>query len=247
MSTPSQWIEQNQKALNHLLDGEPEEARQWVHSFLTQSGSALEDPFCSQIAANAYLAYVIRNKPDEIRSAFEIAESNMFKRIGTEFDSKRESYQQALSAEVEARISRMAERLIAERFDSPSETEDKEDKSVQGLKTATHKLAHSAIVASSGIIGLVLGLFISSFLGSKNPISPTAADNHLLNWAKSKQGEFARQLIEWNGDRLVSLKCEAEAQRDAITLAIRGVQATRGVCAVFVRDPRESKPQQVSE
>ncbi|GGA45855.1 hypothetical protein [Okeania sp. KiyG1] len=88
MSTPSQWIEQNQKALNHLLDGEPEEAKVWVHSFLTQSGSALEDPFCSQIAANAYLAYVIRNKPDEIRSAFEIAESNMFKRIGTEFDSK---------------------------------------------------------------------------------------------------------------------------------------------------------------
>lgn len=244
MSTPSQWIEQNQKALNHLLDGEPEEARQWVHSFLTQSGSALEDPFCSQIAANAYLAYVIRNKPDEIRSAFEIAESNMFKRIGTEFDSKRESYQQALSAEVEARISRTAERLIAERLGSPSASEDK---SVPGLKIATHKLAASAIVASSGIIGLVLGLFISSFLSSKNPITPTATDNHLLNWAKSKQGEFARQLIEWNGDRLVSRKCETETQRNGITLAIRGIQATRGVCAVFVRDPRESKPQQVSE
>ncbi|NET46944.1 DUF6753 family protein [Okeania sp. SIO2B3] len=243
MSTPSQWIEQNQKALNHLLDGEPEEARQWVHSFLTQSGSALEDPFCSQIAANAYLAYVIRNKPDEIRSAFEIAESNMFKRIGTEFDSKRESYQQALSAEVEARISRMAERLVAERFDSPSEAEDK---SVQGLKNATHKLILAAIIASSGIIGLVLGLFISS-LSSKNLINPAATDNHLLNWAKSKQGEFARQLIEWNGDRLVSLKCEKEAKRDNITLAVNGIQATRGVCAVFVRNPRESKPQQVSE
>ncbi|GGA45355.1 DUF6753 family protein [Okeania sp. KiyG1] len=246
MSTPSQWIEQNQKALNHLLDGEPEEAKVWVHSFLTQSGSALEDPFCSQIAANAYLAYVIRNKPDEIRSAFEIAESNMFKRIGTEFDSKRESYQQALSAEIEARMSWMAERLVAERFDSPSETEDKEDKSVQGLKIATHKLAHSAIVASSGIIGLVLGLFISSFLSSKNPINPTT-DNHLLNWAKSKQGEFARQLIEWNGDRLVSRKCEIEAKRDRITLAIDGIQATRGVCAIFVRSPRETEPQKVAE
>ncbi len=241
--TPSQWVAKNQKALNILLEKATPEAKEWVNNFLTESGSALEDPFCSQIAANAYLAYVMRNKPVEVRDAFEIAEAKMLKQLGTQFDAKKESYEQALSAELEARIARMAERLIAQQFDSPSEVEA-EGKSVKSQKFAIHPVA---IAILSGAVGLALGLFSSFFLNNEKPISSTATDSHILNWAKSKQGEFARQLIEWNGARLLSRNCETEARANNITLTVKGIQATRGVCAVFVRDPRNTKPQQVTK
>lgn len=245
MSTPSQWVERNQKALNILLEKATPEAKEWVNNFLTESGSALEDPFCSQIAANAYLAYVMRNKPVEVRDAFEIAEAKMLKQLGTQFDSKKESYEQALSAELEARIARMAERLIAQQFDSPSETQP-EDKSAKKPKIGIHPIA---IATLSGAFGLALGLLPGFFLSNEQPIdsSFTATDSHLLRWAKSKQGKFARQLIEWNGARLLNRKCEAEARANNITLTVRGIQATRGVCAVFVRNPRETQPQQIAE
>ncbi len=231
--TQSQWIERNQKALTQLLECETDEAKAWVDTFLKQSGSALEDPFCVQIATNAYLAYVIRNKPDEIRSAFEIGETKLFKSLGQEFDSKKDSYEQALSAELEARIARMAERLLQER------TGKQVAATQPGIK---FKIA----LPIGCLVGIMLGLSCGFFVwGNSNGIlSPK--DAQILNWAKSKPGIFARQLIEWNGVRLLNLRCEAEAKAENITLAVEGIQATRGVCAVFVRDPRQTQPQQVS-
>lgn len=239
--TPNQWVAKNQNALNILLDKATPEAKEWVNNFLKESGSALEDPFCSQIAANAYLAYVIRDKPVEVRDAFEIAEAKMLKQLGTQFDSKKESYEQALSAELEARIARMAERLLAQNFDGSSEVP------VEEQPTNNHRLAPiiAALITLSGVLGLGVGAFASSFFLPEKPISSNATDSQLLSWAKSKQGEFARQLIEWNGTRLLSRKCEVEARDNNITLTVKGIQATRGVCAIFVRDPRDTKPQQV--
>ena len=243
MPTSTQWIERNTKAINVLLEKATPEAKAWVHNFLTESGSALEDPFCSQIATNAYLAYIIRDKPDEIRNTLEIAEANMLKKLGTEFNSKRDSYEQALSAELEARIGRMAERLICGEFDSP-------DKPLEDRVTPTTKFPiHPVAIAGLGVFaGLILGLSPSFLLFSKEPSSPSPGNNtdaHILKWAKSKQGKFARQLIEWNGDRLLKRRCESEARNNNITLSIQGIQATKGVCAIFVRDPRDTKPEQI--
>lgn len=232
--TQSQWIERNQKALTQLLERETDEAKAWVDNFLKQSGSALEDPFCVQIATNAYLAYVIRNKPDEIRSAFEIGESKLFKSLGQEFDAKKDSYEQALSAELEARIARMAERLLDECT----------GKTPANIVTQKPQLSKFKIPILMCISGMVVGITCGFVLwgNSNQNLSPQEAQ--MLNWAKSKSGIFARQLINWNGDRLINRRCEAEAQAENITLAVEGIQATRGVCAVFVRDPRETNPQQ---
>ncbi len=242
MPTSTQWIERNTKAINVLLEKATPEAKAWVHNFLTESGSALEDPFCSQIATNAYLAYVIRDKPNELRNTFEIAEVNMLKKLGDEFDSKKASYEQALSAELEARIARMAERLITGNFDNPDILEEK-------VEPKSKPPIHPAAIAGLGVVaGLILGLSPSFLLASNNESSgsnPNTADVHILKWAKSSQGKFARQLIEWNGDRLLKRKCESEARNNNITLSIQGIQATKGVCAIFVRDPRKTKPEQI--
>ncbi|MEB3281234.1 MAG: DUF6753 family protein [Lyngbya sp.] len=229
--TQSQWIERNQKALTQLLECETDEAKAWVDNFLKQSGSALEDPFCVQIATNAYLAYVIRNKPDEIRSAFEIGESKLFKSLGQEFDAKKDSYEQALSAELEARIARMAERLLDERTGKPV--------------TITQPNIKLTIAVPIGcLVGIIVGLSSGFIVWGSSNSTLSVKDAQMLNWAKSKPGVFARQLMEWNGSRLVTRNCEAEAKTENITLAVDGIQATRGVCAVFVRDPRETQPQQ---
>ncbi len=231
--TQSQWIERNQKALTQLLECETDEAKAWVDTFLKQSGSALEDPFCVQIATNAYLAYVIRNKPDEIRSAFEIGETKLFKSLGQEFDAKKDSYEQALSAELEARIARMAERLLDERTGKPPKLVPE--------KTQFKRFKIPIFMCLSGmVVGVICGFVI---WGNSNS-TLSVKDVQILNWAKSKPGVFARQLMEWNGERLLTRNCEAEAKAENITLAVDGIQATRGVCAVFVRDPRQTQPQQ---
>lgn len=234
--TQSQWIERNQKALNQLLECETDEAKTWVDNFLKQSGSALEDPFCIQIATNAYLAYVVRNKPSEIRSAFEIGETKLFKSLGQEFDTKKDAYEQALSAELEARIARMAERLLNERAGkTPNLTKSDPQKS---------QFSKFKIPILTCFSGLAVGVMCGFILWGNNDGSITPEEAQMLDWAKSQPGVFARQLMEWNGSRLLSRNCEAEAEAENITLAVEGIQATRGVCAVFVRDPRETQPQQ---
>jgi hypothetical protein len=234
--TQSQWIERNQKALNQLLECETDEAKTWVDNFLKQSGSALEDPFCIQIATNAYLAYVVRNKPDEIRSAFEIGETKLFKSLGQEFDTKKDAYEQALSAELEARIARMAERLLDER----------NQKTLNSTKSETQNRLFSKFKMPilSCLSGLVVGVMCGFIVWGNSDSSISPQEAQMLDWAKSKPGVFARQLIDWNGSRLLNRSCEAEAEAENITLAVEGIQATRGVCAVFVRDPRETQPQQ---
>ncbi|MEM9215681.1 MAG: DUF6753 family protein [Cyanobacteria bacterium P01_F01_bin.150] len=62
-------------------------------------------------------------------------------------------------------------------------------------------------------------------------------DASLLAWAKGEEGQFARNLIRWNGSRLTELGCEQQARTHKTKLASGSLVATSGLCTIFVQDP----------
>jgi len=63
-----------------------------------------------------------------------------------------------------------------------------------------------------------------------------AQDRVLLDWAKSSEGQLAKNIVGWNED-LVDKSCQSKVKNLGISFQIGSVKATDGFCVVFVEPP----------
>ena len=67
----------------------------------------------------------------------------------------------------------------------------------------------------------------------------TLEEANLIAWAKSQEGQFAKELMDWNSGVLDSLSCTEEVKRLGVTLKVQGRPASYGFCTVWVVPPKQ--------
>ena len=77
-------------------------------------------------------------------------------------------------------------------------------------------------------------------------IGSSARNNpELVEWATGSQGQYAKELMDWNQVLLTKqggkLLCEKDAQKLGVVLKLEGREAKRGFCTLWVRSPRQRK------
>lgn len=67
----------------------------------------------------------------------------------------------------------------------------------------------------------------------------------LVQWATSQQGQYARELMQWNqvllSKRGSKFLCEKDAEKLGLTLRLEGRETKSGFCTLWVRSPRERR------
>lgn len=101
------------------------------------------------------------------------------------------------------------------------------------------RVAGSLIASGATLISLLIGIGIGIALDKQNSLTLSwkekleAQDKVLLDWAKSEEGQVAKQIIDWNED-VIDKSCEQKVKDLGITFEIGSSKATSGFCVLFV-------------
>ena len=103
-------------------------------------------------------------------------------------------------------------------------------------------------LAGSGVALMVLGgLALLGIQGFKpeyrveTPRPLTIEEAALLDWARSPEGQQARELMRWNSALLDDRSCEREVERLGVTWELQGKSAHSGFCTLWVVPPEQRR------
>ena len=103
--------------------------------------------------------------------------------------------------------------------------------------------ASTALVMVGGFIGGYS--FAVSGYATKEAVHLTPEEQVLLKWAKSREGQLARDLVTWNED-LLDKSCKKKVEALGVTIQIGKAQATNGYCWLWV-EPASKRKFKVAE
>ena len=134
---------------------------------------------------------------------------------------------------VESKITSLAERVIAQ--------------------SSFNKAVHDYIAMSRLIVGVVitlaagigLGYFYRAYTDYRYSDNSGLAkeDVELLSWAKSAEGQFSRNLHQWNSEGLTKKGkqriCETDTQELGVNLRVQGRKTSGGWCVLWTIPPEQ--------
>jgi hypothetical protein len=91
-------------------------------------------------------------------------------------------------------------------------------------------------------LGLISGVGASvswSRLQSSGVKIATKEEAATLAWAESAEGQYARNLYQWNRAYLESGRCQQDLQKMGVNLQLGSSRITSGICALFVVPPSQ--------
>ncbi len=228
-----EYIESNSEIKNYvdlaLKDIKPH-MKEEVFKFLVTSKVKPDDPLFKLMLACHYFNLVTLNAPNEIEKAFEVGIVNLLTKLGKQIDELKS----ASVKQIEADISRSVNRLL--------EQQDKQ--------TPKRKWLSRIAFGGGGLFLFGLGAFCAYQYAQMQYQSTLEMENRqLLTWAKSKEGRFAKNLMQWNPG-LLDGSCSKSVARlgigwsQAVTKdgqVLGDRKATTGYCVTWRIPPEKRK------
>ena len=167
-------------SLDTTLAGQSDHFKQKVLDVVRRSGINPKDPLFLVLSSLGKFEVLMEDIPGKLNTVVE--------GWTTEIDDKLDKASSVAIVQQKSAIAKAASTLL-------SKTEQKKSRSVFSPLIAT------ALVLS-GVFGVVMLagniFFIWKGRGLTEPVRLTVEEQETLNWAKSKDGEFARQIMKWN-------------------------------------------------
>ncbi len=210
--------------LDIALEGQSDEFKRKVLEIVHLSGLPPDDPTFLTLVATGRLEVMLSDTPQaldrlfkswitETRRSFELVDHALIER------------QKLAIATAAADLIRTAERQEAKRF-------------------------FGSLVPAAGILlavlglGFVMGTTVPPWLQGgymEKSTKLTYKQYEAMQWAQSKEGQFARNLMKWNKGYLDNLACTQDVRRLNLNLKLDGRPATYGFCAIWVTAPENRK------
>lgn len=212
-----------QALLDAVLEGRSKEFKQKVLDIVAKSGVRPNDPMFLLLLSTGRLEVLMEETPaaldelfhrwtQEVRRSYELVEKAAVEG------------QKSAIAKAARDLVRTAERQEARRF-------------FNSLVPAL-----GVFLATYGL-GFFMGITVPPWLqGGADPSGPrklTLAQAEALQWAESKEGKFARDLMKWNNGYLENLDCLNDVKRLNVKLVLNGRPATYGYCTIWVTPPEK--------
>ncbi|EAZ88153.1 DUF6753 family protein [Crocosphaera chwakensis] len=201
-----------------------------VFRFLVVSKVKPDDPLFKLMLACHYFNLVTLNAPNEIEKAFEVGTVNLLSLLAKQTDELKS----ASVKQIEANISRSVNRLLEK----------------QSLPTPKRRWLKRIAFGCGGLLLFGLGAISAYHYAQMQYQSTLEIENRqLLTWAKSKEGRFAFNLIQWNPG-LLDGSCSKSVARLGIGWAeavtkdgqlVGDRRATTGYCVTWRIPPEQRK------
>jgi hypothetical protein len=167
-------------SLDTTLAGQSDHFKQKVLDVVRRSGINPKDPLFLVLSSLGKFEVLMEDIPGKLNTVVE--------GWTTEIDDKLDKASSVAIVQQKSAIAKAASTLL-------SKTEQKKARSVFSPLIAT-------TLVLSGVFGVVMLagniFFIWKGRGLTEPVQLTGEEQETLNWAKSKDGEFARQIMKWN-------------------------------------------------
>lgn len=206
-------------ALVKLLVDKDTEYQRRVLAIAKQYDINANDPLFLVMLATGQLQVILEDKPNELKNLFDRWSEGIYDYLET---AKRTAVK---GQEVEIR--RMVDRLIAH-------CESKERSRLRLMLPAM-----GLLMAAIGF-GVLAGLSVPVWLGGGYAPGQklTLDDAEVLRWAKSSQGQLARNIVTWNEESLTNLNCTKVSAQQSLVAREKGKEAVSEYCLLRVKKPR---------
>lgn len=205
--------------LEKLLDGRSEEFKRKVFQLVSQTGYSEGDPLFVILLATGTLQTLLNEKPIEIDEMFNRWASGVTKSMSL-VEKEIVERQKTAITEAAGDLIRQAERQESTRF----------------FRSILPGAITAAVVL---VVGFVAGITVPPALKGGYVVGQnlTAEDLDALRWANSTEGQYARQLMQWNADYLKV--CNQDAAKMPVKLQMGQREARKGFCLLWTKPPEQ--------
>ncbi len=229
--------------IRDAMAGKTREEKIAILNTALTAGLEKNDPLFAVLIATGQLEVLLYKKPEELKEFFASCRQGVQEDIETGKAFISQSIDEAirgLDAQAAAAV-KVQQRSIA----SATSTLVKQA-ALEKISYDIYALIKGGLVTLAAVgVGVVLGLAIPSFqaqpqLDPSGPRQLTLQEAIALDWALSKEGQYARQFMKWNQTLLGGKNrrvCSSEVSRLGVTLTLEGREAVNGFCTLWVEPP----------
>jgi hypothetical protein len=195
------------------------------------------------LIATGQLEVLLHKKPEELKEFFASCRQGVQEDIETGKAFISQSIDEAirgLDAQAAAAVK------VQQRSISSAASTLVKQAALEKISYDIYALIKGGLVTLAAVgVGMILGLAIPSFqaqpeLDPSGPRQLTLQEAIALDWALSKEGQYAREFMKWNQTLLGGKNqrvCESEVSRLGVTLTLEGREAVDGFCTLWVEPP----------
>ena len=225
-------LQRNQQGFDALMRGHSDDRRSYVIAKLEGMGTTVADPWYLQLANITLLGAILEQVPSEYQHTIQEAQRQFFQELHQEMDALENAKASSIEVKMAATLERLSSAQTGEIHLAPEGTVRP-----RPLFFQLRVLLPLVTVIAMGVGSFLTSLFMpASYVHAGVELSQE--DSLLVGWAKSEEGQLARNLIHWNGDRLTGGGCEQQAKAHETKLAFNELVVTSGICTLFVQDPK---------
>jgi len=210
--------------LEELLGQVDDKTEAQIRRIVSAFGIDENDALFLLLLSNSSVQVLLEQAPNSFRQTFEHAHQKVLDSI--------EQYEQAARRGVERQVSESVKELM--------------QKAGATKARVTLKSLISAGAISLGLVGLGLlsGWSYARWQQSQIQMAPgeprqlTLQEAEALDWATSEEGQYARQILEWN-EELLGGNCQQQVQDLGVTIQMGTRKAKSGFCLVWTQPPSE--------
>jgi hypothetical protein len=210
--------------LEELLGQVDDKTEAQIRRIVSAFGIDENDALFLLLLSNSSVQVLLEQAPNSFRQTFEHAHQKVLDSI--------EQYEQAARRGVERQVSESVKELM--------------QKAGATKARVTLKSLIGAGAIALGLVGLGLlgGWSYARWQQSQIQMAPgeprqlTLQEAEALDWATSEEGQYARQLLEWN-EALLGGNCQQQVKDLGVTIQMGTRKAKSGFCLVWTQPPSE--------
>lgn len=210
-------------ALDRALEGQSDSFKRKVLEIVQKSELSSDDPIFLMLIATGRLEVMLEEAPEAL--------NRLFKNWNTEMTRAFELVDHALIERQKLAIANAAGDLIR--------TAEREE----ARRFFGSLMPAGAVLLSMLGVGFVMGVTVPPYLGGgyMPNMKITAEQAETLQWAESKEGKFAQNLMRWNRGYLDNRECEKDVKRLNVKLLLNGRPVKEGFCTIWIIPPEQRK------
>ncbi|MBW4430344.1 MAG: hypothetical protein KME28_00865 [Pelatocladus maniniholoensis HA4357-MV3] len=221
------------KLLAEALEGKSEAFKHRVMDFALSCGLSQDDPLFLMLIATGRLEAMLEDAPDTLQALFKHWNQDLARTL--------ELVESVTVERQKVAIERSAYALI-------HKTLLQEGKNI--LTSVTPATILLLLILGFGfIMGMIVPTWITSPIlgmlgGGYTQVQSTSLtwkELEALKWATSKEGKFAKDLIDWNKGYLDNGDCIKDTQRLGVVLSYYGRKGKSGHCLIWAVPPEKRK------
>ena len=219
--------------IDEVLEGKSEDFKKKVLDYVLSCGLDPKDPLLLLMVGTGRLQTTLEDAP----KALDVCLESWTRELSKSFDT----VEKLLIERQKVAISNAALSLVND--------------VVQKVNISESKKIRTAIIPASLILGfaLTIGVFLGVVLppwlrgvfgGGYSQVRAntlTWQEVNAMRWGLSKEGKFAKNLINWNKGYLDNGQCLGDAQKLGISFSEYGRVAKSGYCVVWATSPDKRK------